>query len=79
MRESNIEQDEENEQVKVETRPRGGRALPPRGPKKTLKTNGTGLARSTGSATPSASAQTDDLSPSAKKKRKARKKYLVCR
>ncbi|KAF2827475.1 hypothetical protein CC86DRAFT_321588 [Ophiobolus disseminans] len=67
---------EELEVAKVEPRLRGVRAQSAREPKKTLKTNGTGPARSTGSATPSSMAQVEDLSPSAKKKRKARKKYL---
>jgi hypothetical protein len=74
----NGKQNDEDEQVQDEARPRGVRVGSAREPKNALKSNGSGLARSIGSATPSASAQTDDLSPSAKKKRKARKKYLVC-
>jgi len=77
--EPNGKQDDEVEQLKVEPRARGVRAQAAREPKKTLKSNGSGLARSAGSATPSSMAQNEDLSPSAKKKRKARKKYLVCR
>jgi hypothetical protein len=77
--ELNGKQDDEVEQLKIEPRARGVRAQATREPKKTLKSNGSGLARSAGSATPSSKAQNEDLSPSAKKKRKARKKYLVCR
>jgi hypothetical protein len=62
--------------LKAETRPRV-RAPSAREPKKTLKTNGYGLSRSVGSATPSATANSEDLSPPGKKKRKARKKFLV--
>lgn len=55
------------------TKPRGqvGR------PRKSATTNGNGQSRSVGTATPSAIANLEDSSPSAKKKRKARKKPLV--
>lgn len=72
-------QEEEIEQIKIEARPRAVRGQSAREPKKTLKANGNGLSHSVGSATPSGAAQSEDLSPSSKKKRKSRKKYLVSR
>ncbi|KAL1800362.1 hypothetical protein ACET3X_000704 [Alternaria dauci] len=45
-------------------------------PKRTASTNGNGLFRAADSATPTAVANLEDLSPSGKKKRKARKKPL---
>lgn len=74
---SDNEQDEEIERSKIEARSRIARGQPAREPKKTLKVNGNGLSRSVGSATPSGTAQSEDLSPSSKKRRKSRKKYLV--
>jgi hypothetical protein len=74
---SNSTQEEEIEQPKIDARSRTARAQSAREPKKTLKINGNGLSRSVGSATPSATAQSEDISPSSKKKRKTRKKYLV--
>ncbi|KAH5053553.1 hypothetical protein HBH96_152440 [Parastagonospora nodorum] len=68
--------DEEIEQPKIDARSRTARGQPAREPKKTLKANGNGLSRSVGSATPSGTAQSEDLSPSSKKRRKSRKKYL---
>jgi hypothetical protein len=76
---SNYKQDEEIEQHMVASRPYAARAQSAREPKKTLKPNGHGLLRSKGSATPSAAALSEDLSPSSKKKRKTKKKFLVCR
>jgi hypothetical protein len=74
----NIKQDEEVDEPMVASRPYAARAQSAREPKKTLKPNGHGLLRSKGSATPSATALSEDLSPSSKKKRKTKKKFLVC-
>jgi hypothetical protein len=74
-----VKQDEEVERLKVKSRTRGVRGQSAHEPKKKLKINGLGLPRSAGSATPSATAHSEDPSSAGKKKRKARKKYLVCR
>lgn len=63
----------------MEVRSRGVRAHPAREPKKTFKANGNGPSRSTGSATPSAAAQSEDLNQSSQKKRRKRKQFLVSR
>jgi hypothetical protein len=75
---SNKKQDDEVKTAKGETRARV-HAPSARESKKALKTNGHGLARSVGSATPSAAVHSEDLTASGKKKRKARKKFLVRR
>jgi hypothetical protein len=74
----NTNQDAEAEQTMAGTRHCAARAQSVREPKKTLKPNGHGLSRSKGSATPSVTAHSEDLSPSSKKKRKTKKKFLVC-
>ncbi|KAH7393927.1 hypothetical protein DE146DRAFT_633864 [Phaeosphaeria sp. MPI-PUGE-AT-0046c] len=67
---------DEVEEPKVDIRSRSVRAQSAREPKKALKTNGNGLSRSTGSATPSAAAHSEDLNPSSQKKRRKRKQFL---
>ncbi|KAL5121135.1 hypothetical protein ACEQ8H_000986 [Pleosporales sp. CAS-2024a] len=74
--ETDSSEEEEIEQSKVEVRSRTAHGQSAREPKKTLKPNGNGLSRSVGSATPSATAQYEDVSPPSRKKRKSRKKYL---
>jgi hypothetical protein len=76
VRKSNAKQDDEGETAKGETRARL-HAPSACEPKKALKTNGHGLARSIGLVTPSAAALSEEFSASGKKKRKARKKFLV--
>ncbi|KAH7095116.1 hypothetical protein FB567DRAFT_511781 [Paraphoma chrysanthemicola] len=68
--------DEEVELAKIESRPRAVRAHSAREPKKLLKTNGNGVLRPAASAIPTATARTENASPSARKKRKTPKKYL---
>ncbi|KAE8844868.1 hypothetical protein PTNB85_03133 [Pyrenophora teres f. teres] len=62
--------DEDGQPVKAKVRGQVGR------PRKSASTAGNGLERSVESARPPSVANTEDLSPSAKKKRKARKKPL---
>jgi hypothetical protein len=65
------------ETIKAKSQPRKVRGPSARDPKKKVATtNGNGLPRTAKSATPSAVANNEE-SPSAKKKRKARKKPLV--
>jgi hypothetical protein len=70
------EQDEEVSPVKVKPQLTKARGQVGR-PRKNASTNGNGLSRAAESATPSAVANSEDLSSSGKKKRKARKKPLV--
>jgi hypothetical protein len=71
-----LHQDEEVLPVKAKPQVTKARGQVGR-PKKNASTNGNGLPRTVESATPSAVANSEDLSPSGKKKRKARKKPLV--
>ncbi|CAO2656246.1 Nn.00g050490.m01.CDS01 [Neocucurbitaria sp. VM-36] len=68
--------DEETEIVEMKPRARAVRGQSARESKKKVTINGNGLSRGVGSATPSALANSEDLSSSGKKRRKARKKYL---
>jgi hypothetical protein len=71
-------QDEKAQPVKAaKSLPAKAPSKPVGRPKKKLTANGDGLSRATELATPSSVANLEDLSPSAKKKRKARKKPVV--
>jgi hypothetical protein len=71
-------QDEKAQPVKAaKSLPAKAPSKPVGRPKKKPATNGDGLSRATESATPSSFANLEDMSSSAKKKRKARKKPVV--
>lgn len=71
-----MHQDEEAPPVKPKPQVAKARGQVGR-PKKTASTNGNGLSRTAESATSTAVANSEDFSPSGKKRRKARKKPLV--
>jgi hypothetical protein len=71
-----MHQDEEAPPVKAKPQVAKARGQVGR-PKKTASTNGNGLSRTAESATSTAVANSEDFSPSGKKRRKARKKPLV--
>lgn len=70
-------QDEEAEKVEVKPRARAVRGQTVRESKKKVTMNGNGPSRAAGSATPSTLPKSEDLSSPGKRKRRARKKYLV--
>lgn len=68
--------DEELQPVEAKPHPRAVRTQSAREPKKKVTTNGDGPSRAASSATPTANSNSDDLSPSSKRQRRAKKLFL---